>query len=146
MACDEESAKEDDLLGVVGDRPGGHARGDGVARRGWFEAVDLSAPAFGDLTAGEHLGGHAQRIADGQSIQHASGAFAGFHDHKNSNAGDSQLRLTRDLERWHNRFPRLAGGRFRRAEPMAAVTAPRASSAHAAPASPTQNSMNVAFY
>ena len=52
VPLDQEPAEQDGLLGVVGDRPGGHARGDGVAGRGGLEAGQERAPAVDDLAPG----------------------------------------------------------------------------------------------
>jgi hypothetical protein len=82
VPLDQEPAEQDGLLGIVGDRPGGHPGGDGVAGRGGLEAAQERTPAIAYLLTGEHLGGHAERIAYRQPVQRTPGARGGFHDHE----------------------------------------------------------------
>ena len=72
-AGQQQAAEQDRLLGVVGDGAGRHARGDRVPGRGGLEPGQQRPPAVDDLLPGQHLRGHAERVADRQAVQGAPG-------------------------------------------------------------------------
>ena len=73
----QQPPEQDGLLGVVGDVPGGVPGGDGMASGRGLETGQQGAVAGHDLRAGQQLGRHAERVADGQPVEGALGP-AGF--------------------------------------------------------------------
>lgn len=64
------------LLGVVGYRPGGKSGSDYVIGRRFAETIDY-AKVCGNVRARQHLGRHAERVADRKTVQGAAGTLAG---------------------------------------------------------------------
>jgi hypothetical protein len=71
-AGEQQAAEQDSLLGVVGDRPGGHPGRDRMPGRGRLEPGEQRSPQCGDLPPAQQLRGHAERITDRQTIQGTS--------------------------------------------------------------------------
>jgi len=78
LAFHQQLADEDRLLGVIGDGAGGHVRCDGLVGVGIFQAGD-GTEARPDLLATQRLGGHAQGIAQRQTVEGAEGTIVRAH-------------------------------------------------------------------
>ena len=108
MVLDQEPGQQHGLLGVVGDRPGEHAPGDVVTGRGGLEAGQERPPAIDDRRAGEHLGGHAESVADRQPVQRPPGARCGFHDHEGFSSLQREVEPSRLGEGYRTCWPYIS--------------------------------------
>jgi hypothetical protein len=80
VALDQEPAEQRRLLGVVGHRSGGHARGDRMTGRRGLEAAQHGPPALPYLRPRQQLRRHPQCVADRQPVQRTPGARGVFHE------------------------------------------------------------------
>ena len=74
-AVDDEAGQDEGLLGVIRDAACRHRGGDGLLGHSAAQAGD-GAVVLADLLRAHGLGGHAQRVAEGQTGQRPQGALA----------------------------------------------------------------------